>query len=498
VNTLRRGHETSAVARFIATSPIMTGTTREHAGKLLLDALGVAAIARRESSAEAAERALTANVAGPGEASVVGLPGRLGRRDAAMLNGILIHGLDYDDSHGEASVHPTASVLPAALALGEALGRSSDEVMTAYIVGMEVVVRLGAVAPGGFHGRGWHPTGVLGTFGAAAAAARLLRLDEVRTTAALGIALSLGPGTSMEFMAQGSPTKRLHGGAAASAGLLAASLAGFGYEAPTTAFEGEQGLFATYLGGLPSDMSALTDDLGETWRMLEIATKRYPTCHLIHPFIDATLTLRERYEVRAEEVAAVRCGVVAAAMPIIAEPYEQRRRPLTVPAAQFSLPYVVASTLHRGAPGPDDFTLDALDDPAVISTASRVSATALDRGRWTSDGTVMMEMRDGRELRSEAGQVPQASDADALRRKFFANAQPVFGRAGADELFSEAVRVGSGAGDLQALGGAMRSMPRAVGATEGGTGDRNRDAAGTTSLRGQPARATPSRRGRGG
>ncbi|PYN71569.1 MAG: hypothetical protein DMD96_35750 [Candidatus Rokuibacteriota bacterium] len=195
---------------------------------------------------------------------------------AALANGALAHGLDFDDTHAVSITHASAVVLPTVLALGEAGGYNGRALVTAAVAGYEAITRLGMAAPGAFHARGWHATAVCGTFAAALAAGRLERLDAGRLTAALGIAGSFASGV-IEHLEDGSWVKRVHPGWAAHSGIVAAGLARGGFTGPATILEGRFGFYRTFLGSEPA--RAPFDTLGKEWETLRVGFKPYPCCH---------------------------------------------------------------------------------------------------------------------------------------------------------------------------------------------------------------------------
>ena len=207
-----------------------------RAKHLILDAVG---IALASTTYDFAHRAMTAisGLAGSGDCAVIGMPARLPLRDAALLNGILIHGLDFDDTHSGGVIHATASVLPTVLAVGARQRASGQEMLAAYVLGVEVAARLGAVAKGAFHQVGFHPTGLIGAFACTLAAGRLMGLGEKQLVMAQGLTLSAGSG-SLEFLEDGAWNKRFHPGWAAVAGITAAALAQQGFVGAKRAYEG--------------------------------------------------------------------------------------------------------------------------------------------------------------------------------------------------------------------------------------------------------------------
>jgi len=218
---------------------------RERAKLLILDGIGLGLASHAHDFAPLALSGIS-KLAGAGNCSVIGSALKLPVRDSALANGILIHGLDFDDTHIEAIVHPTAASLPCALSLSENLELSGADLLTAYIAGMEAAVRLGMAVRGGFHHVGFHATGVLSHFSSAIVAAKLLGLTEAQAVAAQGIAASTASGVQV-FLEEGAWTKRFHPGWGAAAGITAAMLAGTGFHGPSRPYEGRFGLLHAYL-----------------------------------------------------------------------------------------------------------------------------------------------------------------------------------------------------------------------------------------------------------
>src|SRR4051812_8439537 len=217
---------------------------RDRAKLLILDAVGVGLAAHAYPFAERALAGIRA-LGGEGSATVLGRPERLAPRDAALANGILLHGLDFDDSNLAAVLHPTVACFPTALAVAEAEGLHGRALLTAYAAGMEAIIRLGAAANSGFHHVGFHATGVLGHFSAGLIAGKLLGLDADRLVSVQGIAASTASGVQV-FLEEGAWTKRLHPGWAATAGITAARLAQHGFFGPSRPYEGKFALFDTH------------------------------------------------------------------------------------------------------------------------------------------------------------------------------------------------------------------------------------------------------------
>ncbi len=301
--------------------------------------------------------------------------------EASFVNGVLAHSLDYDDTHLPSIIHPSASVVPASLAMAEWQRASGSALIDAVAVGLEIAVRLGM---GGYDRnarqsvyfeRGQHATSICGAVGSAAAAARLSGADADGIGHAMGIACSMASGI-IEANRAGGTVKRLHCGWAARAGVTAASLAGRGITGPATAIEGRFGLFTAFLDG-QADPGAVTEDLGDRWTADEIFYKPYPANHFTHTGIDAALSLR-RQGVGPDDVAAATLEVPPPAARTIGEPIDVKRSPETGYQAQFSGPYTVVAGLLGGSGlgvGLDDFTDALARDPIRRELMARVNVT---------------------------------------------------------------------------------------------------------------------------
>jgi len=399
--TLREGIS-GRLARFaVATDwDDIPDEVRRRAQHHILDATG---IALASTAFDFADRTLAGlkELAGDGAAvGVIGKSTHLPPRDAAIMNGVLCHGLDFDDTHLGGVVHPTASAFPTALAAGVMAGADGKSVVTAYIVGVEAAARLGAVAKGGFHRIGFHPTGVVGAFSSVLVAGKLLGLDETQIASAQGIALSMASG-SLEFLEDGAWTKRLHPGWAAAAGITAASLARAGFVGATAPYEGRFGLYNAYMGDERSsaDLSLAVDGLGERWELMHTAIKPFAACHFTHGCIDAAIALSG--QVDAARIKRVRALVPAEVVPVVCEPIANKRRPANSYDAQFSIPYLVAVGLKRGRMGLEDLKDASLSDPDLLSLADRVNYEVDPASGFPKhySGEVIVELNDGTTLR---------------------------------------------------------------------------------------------------
>lgn len=376
-----------------------------------------------------------------GSSTVIGFREKLALRDAVLVNGILVHGLDYDDTSIYGRVHPSGSCGTTALALGSQLRVSGTELLLSYIAALECTVRLGAVVKGGFQQRGFHPTGVVGTFGATLAAGRLLGLSASELAMAQGVALSMAAG-SQEFATEGAWTKRMHPGWAGAGGITAAALAKGGFIGPSLAYEGKRGLYNLYLGDLAAqcDLNLATDRLGIDWQIETIAFKPLPACYFNVPTIDAAIRLAEQYQLRAGDIAHVLVQLPQAAVNLVCEPKATKRRPHDSYAAQFSIYFTTAAALIKRRFTLDDLEDAALRDPEVLSLADRVEYAVDEKTTFPKfySGAVIVTTCDGRVLEAREDMnrgAPERPLSEAeIVAKFTNSAERVFAPAKAARI----------------------------------------------------------------
>jgi len=385
-------HDLSAAA--------IPGNVRERARHLMLDATGIAYASGRYEFAHKAMTAV-AGLGGQGAVPVIGLPARLPPRDAALINGILVHGLDFDDTHTGGVIHATASLWPTVMATAYMRGASGGELVTAYIGGIEAATRLGAVGSGPFHQLGFHPTGLIGVFGCALAAGTLMGLAPKALMMAQGIALSMASG-SLEFLEDGAWTKRLHPGWAAQSGVIAAALARAGFVGPSRAYEGRFGLFKAYLqaGIAPERWARATAGLGEVWETMAVAVKPLPACHFTHASSDAALVLAKEHKFAIGDIERIKARVPAEVVKTICEPVANKRRPANPYDAQFSLPYLVAASLVRGKFTLAELEPDVLGDERIQRLCDLVDYEIDPHSTFPRhySGEVEIALKDGRRL----------------------------------------------------------------------------------------------------
>lgn len=347
----------------------------------ILDILGICFAATELSTSEAATRWAELQ-GGTEQATAIGVPHKLPAPSAAFVNGVLAHSLDYDDTHLPSVLHPSASIVPAALAVAEATGASGKETIAAIAVGIEVCVRLGMAGydqesgNSTFFEHGQHATSITGAMGASVAAGMLLGLDEAGLTNVLGVTASMASGL-IESNRTGGTVKRMHCGWAAHAAVSAAQLVSLGFTGPPTVLEGRFGFYEAWLHGKYAP-EEITQGLGTEWSVPGIFFKPYPANHFTHAAIDAALEFRAEGLLPAE-IESIELGVAEAPARTIGEPIDVKRAPETGYMAQFSAPFVIAAALSGGSGlglGLDDFTDERATDPALREIMQKVSVVA--------------------------------------------------------------------------------------------------------------------------
>ncbi len=420
---------------------------RADAARRVLDVLGNSLAATAQPPA-AAVGELVREWGGEGRATGIGTGTRLPEPSAALLNGTLAHSLDFDDTHLPSVLHPSASVVPAALAVAEARGASGARLLDAIGVGVEVAVRVGMagydrrLGNSVFFERGLHATAICGALGGAVAAAMLSDMDSERIADAVGIAASMGSGL-LEANRTGGTVKRVHCGWAAHAAVTAAGLARTGITGPPTVLEGRFGLLQAFCGD-QVDLGAITDGLGERWELPGIFFKPYPCNHFTHAGIDAALRLRKR-GVGPADIEALELGAPTAVLRTIGEPREDKIKPKSGYHAAFSGPYTVAAALLGGGGlgvFHEDFTDEAAADPERLALAAKVTCVPDDRCDeifpHQFPAVLRARLRDGTQLEERVEENRGGSgnplSADELATKFRLNATRVLSEERADRI----------------------------------------------------------------
>ena len=404
-----------------ASSPETHGPSLVTARRLLLDVSGICLAARREDYVVAALNAVEQS----GPCIAIGHVQTLGAEAAAFVNGIAAHGEDFDDTYEGGPVHAGAVVVPALLAAAQRHKLSGADLLRGVATGVEVMCRLCEVAPTRVHKAGFHPTAIFGVMGATAGLGAALRLSPQQMVDALGLAGSMAGGI-IEYLADGSWTKRMHPGWAAQSAYRAVRLAQGGFKGPATVFEGTHGLFHGFANTKDGDFEAMLADYGTLWRWTTIAFKPYACGTMAHPFIDCARALRRR-GIGADDIVAIECETAEGIVHRLWEPLALKASPPNAYAAKFSIPYAIAAGLILDDAGLSAYTETLVQRADLRALAGKVRyvvdpANPYPR-RFT--GHVRATLRDGsvveeRQDHFKGGADHPLSDDD-LMHKFRAN-----------------------------------------------------------------------------
>jgi 2-methylcitrate dehydratase PrpD len=379
------GDVTRKLARFIVSSEFadLPEPVRHEGARTLLNWVGCAIGGSGHQTMANAMAALLPFF-GPGQATLFGRPERVDVLHAALLNGISSHVLDFDDTHIETAIHPAAPVAPAILALAEHRPVSGAEFMTALVIGIETEFRIGLAVTPAHYKTGWHITGTAGVFGSAAAAGKLLGLNEQQMCWALGLAAAQPVGLQEMF---GSMTKSFHPGRAAQNGLTAALLAHKGYTASERGLEAKRG----WLNVLSTacDYAAFTN---AGWEILNNSYKPFACGLVVHPVIDGCIELRDRNSLTPEMVDRIEVVVHPRVMDVTAI-----KEPRTGLEGKFSVYHAAAVAVAAGAAGEREFSDEVVRAPAIAQLRRRVHAS-IDPGLGKAQARVTILLKNGDKL----------------------------------------------------------------------------------------------------
>ena len=422
---------------------------RETVLQRILDTVGVALAASGEE-AVAVARNVALSWGGHHESTVMGFGDCLPAAATALVNGTLAHALDFDDTHLPSVLHPSASVVPAALAVAEQVGASGEQLIRVIAVGNELACRIGmgsydaGLKNSIMFEHGLHATSICGTLAAAATGVLLMGGAATDVTNALGVAASMGAGL-IEANRTGGTVKRMHCGWAAHAGIVAAQMTMAGLTGPPTVFEGRFGFFEAYSDGR-FDEEAVVGNLGSRWEIRRLFTKAYPTNHFTQAGIDAALEAR-RQGIDPDQITSIELGISAPTIRTIGEPLAEKTQPQSGYHAKFSGPYTIAVALLGGGGlgvSQADFTDDVVRSAAHQRLASLVTvvedkeATATFPHQFPA--VLRIGLRDGssweHRVRHNRGGPENPLSRAELETKFRLNAEPLLGETGAQHLAS--------------------------------------------------------------
>lgn len=365
---------------------------------LTLDILASMVGTRSLISSEIA-REISEEMAGPGEATIVGSKEKVAAPNAAFANAIQCYGFDFVDDHNESNAHPSPATFPVSLALCENLKKTGKEFIEATAIGNEVVCRMGSAYLGDMYYQGFHPTSTCGMMGAAVSAAKLYGLDELHTSYAQGIAGSMVSGL-MAWNSEGSFTKRLQAGHPAMNAIIAARMAKKGFNGPTDIFESKDGLLHAYSFNDHYDTKWITEGIGKDWIFVTSSTKVYPCCRYSAGHIDACLEIVNKYHPNAEDIEKILVRSSKYTMHLLAEP--RKWAPQNIVDLQFSMPYQAAIAFLNGKVTVDEFDVKYIEDPTIKRLVANTTVVMDDEfeRRYPEhySSAVTITMKDGTEF----------------------------------------------------------------------------------------------------
>jgi 2-methylcitrate dehydratase PrpD len=341
--------------------------TRTKCDDLLVDVVGLCVTARNEDYVQA-------QIAGwddEGPCTAIGHKRSMSSAGAACVNGTAAHGEDFDDTFEGGPVHAGAVIVPAVLAACERHNPDGRAALRGIAVGVETMCRLGLVTQGALHKAGFHPTAIFGAVASAAGVGAALNLNQKQMVDAIGVVGSMASGI-IEYLAEGTWTKRMHAGWSAQAGIRAALLGKAGFSGPRTVFEGVHGLFHGFAHTTQGDYDLLIGDFGSRWVTDTLAFKPYPCGTMAHPYIDCARKMAAK-GIKPEQIKEIVCEVAEGTVHRLWEPLAVKQKPQNGYAAKFSTPFVLAYGFVHGNVGLEAFTPEAVADQAVLALASRVT-----------------------------------------------------------------------------------------------------------------------------
>ncbi len=334
--------------------------------RVTLDAYGLMLSARGNDYIKAIE----GSCLDQGNSTAFGHGSRFTVQDAALINGTAIHGEDFDDTFEGTPVHVSSVIIPTMLAIAEREQIDQERFISSMAHGAELICRLALVAPTAVHRQGFHPTAILGAFGASLTASMAYGLNAQQTASALGIVGSMASGI-IEYLAEGTWTKRMHPGWAASAGIKSAVMAKAGFKGPRTVFEGTHGLFKGFASDAITPEFKYLESFGEDWVSAGLAFKPYACGTMTQPFVDCAVQASKI--LNPMDIKEIHAHVGEGTVHRLWEPLKEKRNPSTPYGAKFSVPYCVAIGLLDGKAGLNEFTQEQLSRDDIQAMASKIT-----------------------------------------------------------------------------------------------------------------------------
>lgn len=389
---------------------------------VVMDSFGLMASARDEQYIKSLINALQET----GDCTLVGHNTKVNPFNAAIINGTAIHGEDFDDTFEGTPVHVGSVMIPAMLSSAQAKNLDGEKFLKGLVVGSELICRLALVAPTAVHRQGFHPTAIFGAFGSSIGVSSLLGNSINEMSSGLGIVGSMASGI-IEYLAEGTSTKRLHPGWAAGCGWQSANFAKSGFLGPRTVFEGQHGVFNSFAeNNIKPDFSHIISDLGNRWESKNLALKPYACGTMAQPFIDCAIKLKAKID-NLENIDKIIASVGEGTVHRLWEPLEEKQNPSTPYGAKFSVPYCISIGLINGSAGLNEFTDKCLKKLEVTKLASKVNYEINPNDEYPRNytGKIKIIMKDGTIYSSSQdclrGGKRDPLSTNEVRKKFEAN-----------------------------------------------------------------------------
>lgn len=412
-------------------------------GKLhILDTIGVLCAGSREK-VTGIVRQYIQSIGCKEESSILTQGIKTSAQYAAFANGIIAHVLDFDDYEWPSMAHPSVTVLPAVLAIGEKIQASGKVCLEAYLVGMEVISKIGFGVNPGHHDKGWHSTSTLGTIGAAAASTKLLKCDLDKVKMSLGVASSMSGGLRGNV---GTMTKAFHAGHASKNGIESATLASIGFTADKTILEKELGFCSTFTEDKGYDLGKIVQNLGNPFSLISpgVGLKPYPSCAATHSVLDGVFYLIKEHDIRAEDVHSVECGIfyLYPRMLIHSEPRSGLE-------GKFNLEFCVAVALIDQEINLEKFTDEKVANPEIQGLIRKVRKFVTkevgDKGTYYPGATVRIDLKDGTtyatKVEARKGSPLNPLSRDEVIHKFIGNWSLIFKKNKIDEMIGKVMHL---------------------------------------------------------
>lgn len=388
---------------------------------LLKDICGIILSARNEDYV----KSLVETYKGSGNLISLGHSERFDLFSSAIIAGTAAHGEDFDDTFEGNPMHVGATMIPAMLSAAQKFNLNGDQILKGLAVGSELICRLALVAPTAMHKQSFHPTAVCGTFGVAAGLSSVLDLSEKQMVSALGVAGSFTSGI-IEYLAEGSWTKRVHPGWSANSGINATLIAKSGFYGPRTVFEGKHGFFEAFaLKEIQRDYSHLTDGLGTRWENQNLAFKPFACGTMAQPFVDCAIKIKKKIK-NLDNITSITAKVGEGTVHRLWEPLKEKKQPSTPYSAKFSVPYCVAVGFVRGDAGLNEFNKKSINDKEILNLANKVNYEIDPNNEYPKNytGTLICKTSNGEFTEHQAcfrGGIKQPLTKDDIDKKYNAN-----------------------------------------------------------------------------